>query len=332
MVGDMLDAQKNENTVREFTSLGCRRKEHLFQSMWQEHHVRPGLCVSVFDASLSEDFSFSYRKENKFIDFGFFLEGIFINDLRETALGSLRLENRAGEGGMGLLREMAGTVTIPAEKKTRIVHIHVLPDVLQEVLGHDMEVVPPKLRRVFECGTVTDFVRRRCMSPMVQAAANELFFAVRNRFGIRMYMEGKMLELLGLSLAERSCPAGGKGCSLSPRECDVIHAIRDELEERFAVPPTLAEISAKYHMGVSKIQAGFKALFDVSVFGFIKEYKLQKAKMFFDEGEMNVSEVAWAVGYINLSHFGAAYRKRFGVLPKTYLKSIRARTRGGETS
>ncbi len=137
-------------------------------------------------------------------------------------------------------------------------------------------------------------------------------------------MEGKALELLGLTLAEGDCPMQRNAHSLCPRERDVIHAIRKELENRFSSPPTLAELAEDYHMGVHKIQVGFKELYGASVFGFIKEYKLQKAKMYFEEGDMNVSEVAWAIGYINLSHFSTAYRKRFGVLPKAYLKSIRA--------
>ncbi|WP_147820709.1 helix-turn-helix domain-containing protein [Salidesulfovibrio onnuriiensis] len=327
-----MTAQKNTaiglDSVRDFSTLGSEQKERLFRSMWQEYRVRPGMCVSVFDAQLQEDFTFCYRKENRFMDFGFFLEGAFANDLRKTPIGRLNLENRAGEGGMGFFREIEGTVTIPAGKKTRLIHVHVLPDVLRSLLEQDMETVHPELRGALEPREGNDFYRRRCLQPMVQAVANELFFGVRNNFGVRMYMEGKVLELLGLFLAEGGNPAADKKAALSPRERDVIHAIRAELEERYASPPTLAEIAARHHMGVSKVQAGFRAVFGMSVFNFLKEYKLQKAKMLFDEGDMNVSEVAWTIGYINLSHFGAAFRKRFGVLPKAYHKSIRARAHG----
>ena len=39
--------------------------------------------------------------------------------------------------------------------------------------------------------------------------------------------------------------------------------------------------------------------------------------------DSNVSETAWAVGYVNVSHFGAAFKKRFGILLKQYLKMRR---------
>ncbi len=40
-----------------------------------------------------------------------------------------------------------------------------------------------------------------------------------------------------------------------------------------------------------------------------------------DETRTNVSQTAWQVGYTNVSHFSEAFRKRFGILPKQYLKN-----------
>lgn len=309
--------------VRDFRLMGGE-KEFFFRSLWQEYRIRPGLSVSVLDASLEEDFSFNYRKENRYIDFGFFLEGDFVNDMLDTPLGRVAADNRAGMGGVGFLRHMTGSVNIPSGMKLRLVHMHVLPEVLVAMLGGDMDVVQPGLRNVLEREDAADFFSQRCMSPKSQTVANELFFGVRNNSGINLYMEGKALELLGLCFMEGECPAGKRSKHLCPRELDVIDAIRRELEEHHASPPTLEQLSRTYYMGAHKIQAGFRSLFGLSVFGFLKEFRLQRARLLFEEGNMNVSEVAWAIGYINLSHFSAAFRKRFGVLPKAYLKSIRA--------
>ena len=58
------------------------------------------------------------------------------------------------------------------------------------------------------------------------------------------------------------------------------------------------------------------------MFAYLREYKMQRARQLFDQTEMNVSQVAWEVGYTNVSQFTKAYKKRFGVLPKHYRKSV----------
>lgn len=132
---------------------------------------------------------------------------------------------------------------------------------------------------------------------------------------------GKALELIGLQVMKYEGSAVRQG--LTPSEIELIRDIRKELTENFDSAPTLAELSGKYSLSVSKIQAGFQELYGRTVFGYLKEYKMRKARMLFEDGEMNVSEVAWALGYTNLSHFSAAFKKRYGVLPKKFLTSVR---------
>ncbi|RWU06768.1 AraC family transcriptional regulator [Pseudodesulfovibrio sp. S3] len=279
------------------------------------------MILTVLDACFSHDFSLEFTKNNTLIDFGFFLEGSFINTVDTLAQGSVELKNGAGEFGFGCVPNMCGSVRFPAKRKIRIMHIHVHPFTLRTLLGRDMEQVTPCLLKVLENKRCSGFVRQHRQPPMVQAVANELFYGVKNSADFRMYIEGKAMELLALSLAVPS--NAGPRTALCPKLRDILHAIREELEERHAAPPTLSELSDQYHLPIANMQAGFKTLFGMSVFAFIKEYRLQRAKKFFAEGNMNVSEVAWNIGYTNLSHFSAAYKKRFGVLPKAYLKALR---------
>ena len=307
--------------VREFPTLNTEDKMRRFSRLWQEKKLNDGLLVTVFDACIPQDFSLEFKKDNKLIDFGFFLEGSFINTLNSLARGPVKFENRAGEYGVGYVSEMDGSFHMPAERKTRVMHVHVLPSILGEMLGRDLERVSPCLLKLLENKGGGAFVRQRRQTPLMQAVANEIFYSIRNRSDIKMYIEGKVFELLALALTDS--PGLGLAATVCPKLRDILFAIRDELEKSYASPPTLSEISARYNVPAPTIQAGFKTLFGVSVFAFVKEYRLQCAKKIFTEGDMNVSQVAWDIGYTNLSHFSAAYKKRFGVLPKAYLNSLR---------
>ncbi|WDP86723.1 MAG: helix-turn-helix transcriptional regulator [Desulfobacter sp.] len=82
-------------------------------------------------------------------------------------------------------------------------------------------------------------------------------------------------------------------------------------------------LAAMTGLTVAKLQAGFTQEYGMSVFDYFREYRMEKARQLLSQPLTNVSETAWQVGYVNVSHFSAAFKKRFGILPKHYLKMHR---------
>ncbi len=320
-----IDEASRISAVREFNSYGGCRGSNGHNPIWMELELRPGLRVSGFEADLTKDFSFSFQKKNTDIDFGFFLEGSIVNDLHETPLGPIRIDNAAGRGGIGFLQEMSGIVESAARGKARIVHLHISPELLHDLLVTDMDVIHNDLKRVLDNQGGPGFMLHNDMDPVVQAAANELFYGLAGGNCSRIYLEGKALELIGLQVMKMESPCRERASVLTSHEINQIKAIQEELVRNYDSPPSMAELSREHLMSISKIQAGFQDVYGMTVFAYLKEYKLRKARMFFEDGDMNVSEVAWALGYTNISHFSAAFKKRYGVLPKKYLNSIRGR-------
>ncbi|WP_051249573.1 helix-turn-helix transcriptional regulator [Maridesulfovibrio zosterae] len=295
------------------------------EPVWREMKLRPGLRVSAFEGTLSSDFSFSYQKKNTFLDFGFFLEGAIVNNLCETSIGPFRIENFAGYGGLGFFQEMAGSAEPAAQGKVRSIHLHIIPELLHELLAEDIHAVHDDLKNLLENQGEHDFFLQHSMDPVVQIAANELFYGLSGGHCTRMYLEGKALELIGFQVMKLESKSGVHNTVLTPKEVEQLKDVQAHLKEKFDAPPSMAELSKTHMMSISKIQSGFQELFGMSVFGFLKEYRLRKARMFFENGDMNVSEVGWALGYTNLSHFSTAYKKRYGILPKQFLNSVRER-------
>jgi len=314
------DASAN-SAVREFDAVdGCEAGR---EPVWRELELRPGLRVSAFEAEFSERTSFSYQKKNDFVDFGFFLEGALVNRVHESSQGPLTIDNAAGSAGIGLFQEMSGEVESVSLGRARVIHLHISPELLHELLFTDLDAIHEDLRAVLEHRCGHEFFLHQVMDPVVQAAANELFYGLAGGKCSRIYLEGKALELIGMQVMKMESPEKVRSSALSQREIEQVRAIQNELKEKFDCPPTMAELSGSHMMSISKIQTGFQELYGMTVFAFLKEYKLRKARMFFENGDMNVSEVAWALGYTNLSHFSAAFKKRYGVLPKKYLTSLR---------
>jgi AraC-like DNA-binding protein len=73
-------------------------------------------------------------------------------------------------------------------------------------------------------------------------------------------------------------------------------------------------------MSASVLKTSFHEVFGVTVFAYLRNLRLERAReMLLDQG-VSVKEVSWAVGYASLSHFARAFRQRFGVSPHAWAR------------
>jgi DNA-binding response OmpR family regulator len=93
--------------------------------------------------------------------------------------------------------------------------------------------------------------------------------------------------------------------------------VEDHIEdETFGTPQILRA------MGVSRTQLHnkLKALTGKSTSQVVRSIRLQKAKSLLQEADLNISEVAYAVGFKNLAYFSASFSEEFGVTPSEVRK------------
>lgn len=85
-------------------------------------------------------------------------------------------------------------------------------------------------------------------------------------------------------------------------------------------PPSLMELSRLIGLNDYKLKKGFKEMYGTTVFGYLREQRLEKACYLLQNGTMNVMEVANAVGYSNPSHFAEVFKERYGLSPREFVK------------
>lgn len=90
--------------------------------------------------------------------------------------------------------------------------------------------------------------------------------------------------------------------------------------ENMMNPPSLMELSRLIGLNDFKLKKGFKEMFGTTVFGYLREKRLEKASYLLQNGSMNVTEVANAVGYSNPSYFAEAFKGKYGINPREVLK------------
>ena len=134
----------------------------------------------------------------------------------------------------------------------------------------------------------------------------------------RLFMESKVLELItlyvqGLALLGNRSPAAW-ATHIPPKDRDRLYAARDILLKDLSDPPTIAALARRVGLNECKLKQMFKGGFQTTIYGFVQKERMRRAKTLLEEG-MTVSQTASALGYVNFSHFAAAFQKHYGVLP-----------------
>ncbi len=75
-------------------------------------------------------------------------------------------------------------------------------------------------------------------------------------------------------------------------------------------------------VGISRVHMHrkLKEITNLSARDFIKNIRMKQAAYILTTKKVNISEVAYAVGYSNLSHFSNSFKSYYGISPKEYIK------------
>ncbi|SYX83756.1 helix-turn-helix transcriptional regulator [Paenibacillus alvei] len=133
----------------------------------------------------------------------------------------------------------------------------------------------------------------------------------------KLYLEGKALELLAFhldGLGEEE-PAQLTTSKLTADDIQCLYEAKDILAETWKQPPSLLGLARLTGLNDYKLKLGFKALFGTTVFGYVRELRMNEARRVLERGEANVSQTAMMVGYHNVSHFASLFRKTYGYNP-----------------
>ena len=93
------------------------------------------------------------------------------------------------------------------------------------------------------------------------------------------------------------------------------------VEERMECPTlSIDQIADSLNLGRNTFYKKFKSLTDIAPVEFVRDMRLQKAKILLDQGLDNIAEIAYQVGFNNPKYFSTCFREKFGVSPKIYFQ------------
>ncbi|KAB7729276.1 helix-turn-helix domain-containing protein [Rudanella paleaurantiibacter] len=133
----------------------------------------------------------------------------------------------------------------------------------------------------------------------------------------RLFLEAKAMELLALQLRSYDGSDPQPAPTEAPHpDTPKLHEVLALLQDQYTSPPTLGELSRAVGLNEYKLKKGFKQLFNDSIYGWVLNYRLERAYELLKTGQHSVSEVAYTVGYQHPAHFTTAFRKKYGMPPR----------------
>lgn len=158
-----------------------------------------------------------------------------------------------------------------------------------------------------------DFAQKMC--------AYQAFVSFMNNPCDTLFLEAKAFELVALQLEQLEHLTGK-----TPRKREVEYHVEnicyacEILKKEMASPPNKLELARRVGLNHNQLFQGFKQMLGACPFEYLRTLRLEKARDLIGSRECNVTEAAFNVGYSSLSSFTKAFRKKFGINPKTFAK------------
>jgi AraC family transcriptional regulator, transcriptional activator of the genes for pyochelin and ferripyochelin receptors len=154
----------------------------------------------------------------------------------------------------------------------------------------------------------------------------DMYFAIRKIMSYEfsgtshtLFLESQAYELLANYLHEIDNHKVTQQ-KFKAADIDKLHFTKELIHSKIESPPSLNELAKLSGLNTFKLKNGFKELFGLPVYQYIKNEKLQLAFKAIQEKNHTVQEAAWLVGYDSLGSFSNAFYKKFGIRPSSLHK------------
>ncbi len=291
------------------------------------HRFRPGLILTIRTTGVPAQTSTHFHIKDAPVMFGFLVRGANRCQYTQGALERQSIVHSSGSNGIRYLPDSAGNITHMSDDTLCMVNIMVAPDVLARYVG-DLQL-PDRLHNVLKKPKTAWVYWQGRDTPLKRSILAQILQCAYTGPMQALYLESKALELLSCQLDDyvrsQTCPAYN-GTPLSRADTRRIRDARDILLHDLENPPSITELARQVGINTCKLKQGFRQVFDNSVFGYFRSYRLDKARELLEQGDHNVTQAAMSIGYNSLSHFSRAFSNRFGMSPKEYLHAKGRRT------
>lgn len=262
-----------------------------------------------------------HKKRLPCFEFVYTLTGNSIFSIRNDPVTKTDIKSSTDIRALLYDSDISGVSITTSSVPVQALYLYILPRKLKDLLGDDSGRLT---------ATIIDKVSYGCsgcmhlmkICPIMKMIIHQIINRDCDSVASRLLLKAKVLELLSYEVRMLLVPTS-KSSILQIDDINRLQLAKEVMIENIASPPTLAKLAKTVGLNEKKIKQGFRELFGTTVYGFLREYRMEQAKLMFDRDKDSVSDVSYSVGYSNISHFSTLFKTHYGVLPGEYLKTVR---------
>lgn len=141
----------------------------------------------------------------------------------------------------------------------------------------------------------------------------------------KIFLESTILYLLYQSQKNNLIfQLGCDNCAIINKtvEIEKIQNARKYILNNLSKNLTIPIIARNVGINQCYLKKGFKEVFKQTIFEFIQENRMIKARHLLQSTNPNITEIAYNVGYSSLSSFSQSYKNYFGISPTDQIKQV----------
>lgn len=288
----------------------------LCQGYRQLIDLRGRVSLFVQDYEFAKDLLVEEPPDKIWPEFGFHLLG-HRNLVNGQPMG-------AGQNFFAVGPDPGGHAQWPAKQRNLKVDIHIEPQTLGALLEHQAGKLPAALKQLAQGMDEQPYFQFGSTTPAMQVALYQILNCPYRGLTKQIYLEGKALELIALSfdqnLAEPPVPSSDR---LKEADIERIYQAKEILIDELEQPPSLIDLAQRVGLNDYKLKLGFRQVFDTTTFGYLHRCRMEKAQQLLLQSQLTIAGVAQAVGYNSQSRFCDAFKRRYGITPRTYQAGIK---------
>ncbi|MBV6622435.1 MAG: helix-turn-helix transcriptional regulator [Rivularia sp. (in: Bacteria)] len=276
--------------------------------------LRSGISIYIHQLEFVDNIVETISAQKFLPEFAFHLKG-----KRQLVDGKY---HQAGDNFFAIGPCLSGTQQWSANSSILKVDIHIEPNHLGSYLNDYNQKTPSQLNQLLEGKDEKFYFDPGKTTPQMQLCLHQILNCPYQGATQKIYLEGKALELIAMRFQEVLSKDNSQHDSsqlMIANDIERIHQAKEILRCNFENPPSLPELARQVGLNQRKLKQGFRACLGTTAFGYLHDYRMEQARLLLTDTQMGVTQVAHSVGYASLPSFSAAFRKKFGICPRTYI-------------